>query len=85
MTDKTSTIQNESPIQPGRYRHFKGKEYEVIGEVIHSETEELLVLYRPLYGEGKLWVRPKAMFLELVDRDGRQIQRFSYLGPHISE
>ena len=49
-------------IRPGRYRHFKGNEYEVLGVARHSETEEELVVYRPLYGEGGLWVRPVSMW-----------------------
>ena len=59
-----------STIQPGRYRHFKGKEYQVIGTARHSETLEEMVVYRALYGEGGLWVRPAAMWSELVERDG---------------
>ena len=61
-------------IKPGRYRHFKGNEYEVIGTARHSETLEELVVYRALYDNGGLWVRPVAMWSEIVDRDG-------YLGP----
>ena len=57
-------------LKPGRYRHFKGNEYEVIGLATHSETEETVVVYRPLYGDGALWVRPLAMFTETVERDG---------------
>ena len=57
-------------IRPGRYRHFKGKEYEVIGVASHSETLEPMVVYRALYGEGGLWVRPAAMWTERVDREG---------------
>ncbi len=53
-------------IRPGRYRHYKGKEYEVIGVARHSETEESLVVYRTCYGQFDLWVRPAAMFLEQV-------------------
>ena len=49
-------------IKPGRYRHFKGNEYQVIGMARHSETEEEMVVYRPLYGEGGLWARPAAMW-----------------------
>ena len=64
-------------ILPGRYRHFKGNDYEVIGIARHSETEEPLVVYRPLYGEGGLWVRPAAMWNETVERDGRRVQRFT--------
>ena len=60
----------------GRYRHFKGGEYEVLGVARHSETDERLVVYRPLYGEGGLWVRPVAMFLETVEHDGRTVPRF---------
>ena len=67
-------------IRPGKYRHFKGKEYEVLGMAIHSETLEQMVLYRPLYGEGKLWVRPAAMWNETVERDGKQFRRFTYIG-----
>ena len=66
-------------IRPGRYRHFKGKEYQVLGLVRHSETEEWLVLYRPLYGDGGLWVRPAAMWTEQVERDGRVQTRFVLL------
>lgn len=66
-------------IKPGRYRHYKGNDYQVIDIVCHSETQELLVLYKPLYGEGKLWVRPLDMFIELVTLQGEQIQRFQYI------
>jgi hypothetical protein len=62
--------------RPGRYRHYKGKEYEVIGVVRHSETEEDFVVYRALYGERGLWIRPAAMFAESVMVDGRSIPRF---------
>ena len=67
-------------IKPGRYRHFKGNEYEVIGLARHSETMEPMVVYRALYGEGGLWVRPAAMWSEYVDRDGYQGPRFQYIG-----
>ena len=66
-----------STIQPGRYRHFKGKEYQVIGTARHSETLEEMVVYRALYGEGGLWVRPAAMWSELVEWDG-------YCGPRFT-
>ena len=66
-------------IRPGRYRHFKGNEYEVLGVARHSETEEELVVYRPLYGEGGLWVRPVSMWNELVTRDGKTQPRFVYI------
>ncbi len=61
----------------GRYRHYKGGEYEVIGVVRHSETEEPLVLYRPLYNDSGWWVRPFAMFVEQVEIDGRMQPRFA--------
>lgn len=63
-------------IELGKYRHFKGNEYEVIGLAKHSETLELMVLYRPLYGEGGLWVRPVAMWNEEISRDGKTFKRF---------
>ena len=67
-------------IKPGRYRHFKGGEYEVLGLATHSETEEPMVVYRPLYGERGFWVRPAAMWNETVERDGKTIRRFTYIG-----
>jgi cyclomaltodextrinase / maltogenic alpha-amylase / neopullulanase len=66
-------------LRPGRYRHFKGNEYEVIGVARESETEQEVVVYRALYGERGLWVRPLAMFTEIVERDGRRVQRFEYI------
>ena len=68
-------------LLPGRYRHFKGNFYEVIGVATHSETREQVVVYRPLYGDGGLFVRPLAMFLETVERDGKVQLRFEYVGP----
>ena len=71
-------------IEPGRYRHFKGKEYEVIGIAHHSETLEEFVVYRALYkgefGENALWIRPASMFLEEVEREGKRFPRFSRIG-----
>jgi len=67
-------------IKPGRYRHFKGREYEVLGIARHSETEEELVVYRALYGEFGLWVRPVSMWNETVERDGKTFLRFTYIG-----
>ncbi|MBQ9329455.1 MAG: DUF1653 domain-containing protein [Oscillibacter sp.] len=64
-------------IRPGRYRHFKGNEYQVLYLARHSETLEPMVVYRALYGEGGVWVRPTAMWNELVERDGRQYRRFT--------
>lgn len=66
-------------IKAGIYQHFKGGRYEVLGTARHSETEEVLVVYRPLYGEGGLWVRPLAMFTETVEREGRTQPRFRYV------
>lgn len=66
--------------RPGRYRHYKGNEYEVIGIARHSETEEELVVYRKLYGDQSLWVRPLGMFLEEVQVDGRMVPRFEWVG-----
>ena len=68
-------------LEPGRYRHFKGGEYVVYGVATHSETEEPMVVYRPLYGEGKLWVRPLSMFEETVERNGETVPRFEFVEP----
>lgn len=64
---------------PGRYRHFKGGEYEVIGVARHSETGERVVVYRPLYNDSGLWVRPVAMFTETVLVDGKTVPRFALI------
>lgn len=64
----------------GRYRHYKGGEYEVIGVVRHSETLEPLVLYRPLYNDSGWWVRPFALFVEQIEIDGRLQPRFAAVG-----
>ena len=64
----------------GKYRHFKGNEYELIGVAKHSETLEPMVVYRARYGEGGLWVRPAAMWTETVERDGYSGPRFIYIG-----
>ena len=68
---------NHPAVQPGLYRHFKGHRYQVLGTVTHSETEEILVLYRPLYGARELWVRPLALFNETLVRDGETVKRFT--------
>ena len=72
-------MQSETPIALGRYRHYKGRDYSVVGFARHSETEELMVLYVPLYGQGGYWVRPLKMFCEQVDYEGRLQPRFQYL------
>ena len=67
-------------IKPGKYRHFKGNLYEVLGVAHHSETMEEMVVYRALYGERGLWVRPAAMWEETIDREGYHGPRFQYVG-----
>lgn len=67
-------------LKPGRYRHFKGKEYQLLGIAAHSETLEPMVVYKALYGDGSLWVRPADMWTEMVDRDGYRVPRFQYIG-----
>lgn len=66
-------------LPPGRYQHYKGAYYDVLGTATHSETEETLVIYRPCYGARELWVRPLSMFTENVERDGDVMPRFAYL------
>ena len=72
--DKTKKL----PVR-GRYRHFKGMEYEVVGIAHHSETMEDMVVYRALYGEGDLWVRPASMWDEEVERGGMTYKRFTLI------
>lgn len=67
-------------IRLGKYRHFKGNEYEVIAIAKHSETTEDMVVYKALYGDGGLWVRPASMWNETVERDGKIFKRFEYIG-----
>lgn len=67
-------------IKLGKYRHFKGNEYEVIGIAKNSETLEETVVYRALYGEKDLWVRPAYMWNETIERDGKTFKRFTYIG-----
>ena len=85
MTEKMTTKETKilltyeeavSSIPLGRYRHFKGKEYEVIAIARHSETEEAMVVYKALYGDGGVWCRPASMWLESVERDGKIYKRF---------
>jgi hypothetical protein len=68
-------------LAPGRYRHYKGNDYEVVAVARHSETLEPLVVYKALYGDGGLWVRPYAMFCEHVVVDGRSVRRFAPVEP----
>lgn len=76
VTQPTLEQSSKRSILPGKYRHYKGGEYQVIDTVIHSETEEIMVLYKPLYGEQALWVRPIDMFFETVIFNGRSVNRF---------
>lgn len=77
----TAGTQNESDeLKCGKYRHFKGNEYEVLGVALDSETCSETVIYKALYGDGKVWVRPKSMFSEYVLRDGKKVKRFEYIG-----
>ena len=69
----------QESIRPGRYRHFKGNEYEVLYLATHSETREPMVVYRALYGERGVWVRPASMWNETVTRDGVTYRRFTYI------
>lgn len=71
---------NNTTLTPGRWRHFKGGEYQLLGLARHSETGEDMVVYRALYGEGGLWVRPAAMWQEPVERDGYRGPRFVRVG-----
>ncbi len=67
-------------IKLGKYRHFKGNEYEVLGIAKNSETLEETVVYKALYGEGGLWIRPASMWNETVIHDGKTLKRFTYIG-----
>jgi hypothetical protein len=71
-------------LKPGKYQHYKGQMYEVVGVAHHSETLEELVVYKALYetrfGRDSLWVRPKAMFIQMVTVDGQDVPRFKFVG-----
>lgn len=73
----------EQRLPLGRYRHFKGMEYEVVGVAQHSETLEEMVVYRALYGAGGLWVRPASMWNEVVTREGVSAPRFTFIGEEV--
>ena len=70
----------ENEIKLGKYRHFKGNEYEVIGIAKHSETLAPMVVYKALYGDDDIWVRPYEMWNETITRDGKTFQRFTFIG-----
>ena len=72
-------------IKLGKYRHFKGNEYEVVAIASHSETLEPMVVYKALYGEGGYWVRPASMWNETVERNGVSYKRFTYIGEQRNE
>lgn len=72
-------------IKLGVYKHFKGNEYEVLAVAKHSETLEPMVVYRALYGDGGVWVRPLSMWNETVERDGIKQKRFTYVGETLSD
>lgn len=67
-------------LKIGKYRHFKGKEYELLFVASHSETLEEMVVYRALYGDNRVWVRPAYMWEEEVERDGKRFPRFEFIG-----
>ncbi len=70
-------------LKPGRYRHYKGSDYQVIDVARHSETEEWLVVYRTLYGDFDLWVRPLEMFIEEVEVEGKTLPRFTFVSEDV--
>ncbi|MGL4606020.1 MAG: DUF1653 domain-containing protein [Eubacteriaceae bacterium] len=78
-------MEKEKTVRLGRYRHFKGREYEVLGVAKHSETLDKMVVYRPLYGDKGLWVRPIEMWDETIERDGKRMKRFEYIGDEKNE
>ena len=80
MSNQPHELPPVQPIPFGRYRHYKGNEYEVIGVARHSETLEEFVVYRALYVDHGLWVRPRMMFTEAVEVDGRSLPRFEFMG-----
>lgn len=79
MKKNTNAHLDHRSLPKGKYRHYKGGEYEVLGTVYHSETEELMVLYRPCYGDAALWVRPFDMFNELLSFEGCVASRFKLI------
>ena len=83
LQESKGKVMKKTPIPLGKYRHFKGNEYEVIGIAKHSETLEELVVYQALYGEKELWIRPLSMWTETVVHCGKQQPRFTYLGENI--
>ena len=72
-------MEQNMEIKIGKYRHFKGNEYEVLAIAKHSETQEEMVVYRALYGDDGVWVRPACMWNEMVERDGKRYKRFTFV------
>ena len=68
-------------LAPGIYKHYKGNLYEVIGVAQHSETEEMMAVYKTLYGDFSLWVRPLTMFMETLEIEGKTVARFEFIEP----
>lgn len=79
-TKKLNNNQGGVILKKGIYKHFKGNLYEVIDIALHSETMEEMVVYRALYGEERLWVRPALMWDEVIEHDGEKVKRFQYVG-----
>ncbi|MEW6407821.1 MAG: DUF1653 domain-containing protein [Patescibacteria group bacterium] len=77
--NKLGSLRKRPKVLQGKYQHYKGKKYKVLGIASHSETLEKLVVYQTLYGKKKLWLRPKKMFLQKVKFGGKKIPRFKYL------
>jgi len=75
----TKNVADNNMLKLGKYKHYKGKEYKVIGVAKHSETLEDFVVYKQLYGNGSLWVRPVKMFLEKVEVNGKKVPRFKFI------
>ncbi len=73
-------MSDQTEVRQGRYRHYKGNHYQVLGVARHSETEEKMVVYRKLYGDQSMWVRPLVMFVEEVQVEGRSVPRFEWAG-----
>lgn len=78
--DDLQFSQQAKDLRSGIYEHYNGHRYQVLGPAFHSETLEEMVVYKELYGEGRLWARPLGMFLEEVEIDGKTRPRFEYLG-----
>ncbi len=81
MSEPDQPLPELPPTRPGRYRHYKGGEYEVMGVARHSESQEPLVVYRPMYNNGGWWVRPHAMFFGTLSMNGVNVRRFQPIDP----